>query len=210
MKNENEKLINQFMSKYNLFFNIKRFSIPCFGTISCGKSTFINYLLKLHHILETNEDIATKFVCSIRHVKGLKKPKIYDVKFELRDIAKFNLEKNKLIPGNVKDIIKGRNEFIKAGNGKRDPKNYFLIVEADIPLFHGEYEKYADFFEFLDFPGLDEVKEGENTIIENSYFKDFLPLIQPNIMFSLFLFDLNSYESNSGKEILKNYINNTD
>ncbi len=77
-------------------------------------------------------------------------------------------------------------------------------------MFHGEYEKYAEFFEFLDFPGLDEVKEGENTIIENSYFKDFLPLIQPNIMFSLFLFDLNSYESNSGKEILKNYINNTD
>ncbi len=77
-------------------------------------------------------------------------------------------------------------------------------------MFHGEYEKYAEFFEFLDFPGHDEVKEGENTIIENTYFKDFLPLIQPNIMFSLFLFDLNSYESNSGKEILKNYINNTD
>ena len=210
MKSKNEEMINKFISKYNLFFNIKRFSIPCFGTISCGKSTFINYLLKLHHILETDEDIATKFVCSIRHVKGLKKPKIYDVKFELRDTARFNLEKNKQIKGDVKDIIKERNKFIKDGNGKREPSNYFLIVEADIPMFHGENEKYAEFFEFLDFPGLDEVKEGENTIKENSYFKDFLPLIQPNIMFSLFLFDLNSYESNSGKDILKYYINNPD
>ena len=210
MKSENEELINKFISKYNMYFNIKRFSIPCFGTISCGKSTFINYLLKLHHILEADEDIATKFVCSIRHVKGLNKPKIYDVKFELRDTARFNIEKNKQIRGNVKDIIKERNKFIKDGNGKREPSNYFLIVETDIPLFHGENEKYAEFFEFLDFPGLDEVKEGENTIKENSYFKDFLPLIQPNIMFSLFLFDLNSYESNSGKDILKNYINNPD
>ena len=210
MKSENEEIINKFISKYNLFFNIKRFSIPCFGTISCGKSTFINYLLKLHHILETDEDIATKFVCSIRHVKGLKKPKIYDVKFELRDTARFNLEKNKQIKGDVKNIIKERNKFIKDGNGKREPSNYFLIVEADIPIFHGENEKFAEFFEFLDFPGLDEVKEGENTIKENSYFKDFLPLIQPNIMFSLFLFDLNSYESNSGKDILKYYINNPD
>ena len=210
MKSENEEIINKFISKYNLFFNIKRFSIPCFGTISCGKSTFINYLLKLHHILETDEDIATKFVCSIRHVKGLKEPKIYDVKFELRDTARFNLEKNKQIKGDVKDIIKKRNQFIKDGNGKREPSNYFLIVEADIPMFHGENEILAEFIEFLDFPGLDEVKEGENTIKENSYFKDFLPLIQPNIMFSLFLFDLNSYESNSGKDILKYYINNPD
>ena len=187
MKCENEQLINKFISKYSLFFNIKRFSIPCFGTISCGKSTFINYLLKLHHILETDEDITTKFVCSIRHVKGLKKPKIYTVKFELRDTAKFNLEKNKIIPGNVIDIIKERNQFIKDGNGKREPSNYFLIVEADIPLFHGKYEKCAEFFEFLDFPGLDEVKEGENAIIDNSYFKDFLPLASEVLNASMIL-----------------------
>ena len=37
MKSENEELINKFISKYNMYFNIKRFSIPCFGTISCGK-----------------------------------------------------------------------------------------------------------------------------------------------------------------------------
>ena len=210
LKKENIDLIKKYISKYNLFFNIKRFSIPCFGTISCGKSTFINYLLKLHNILEADEDIATKFVCIIRHNKDLKEPKIYTVKFEQRDIGKFNFEKNKQLKGDVKEIIKKRNKFIKEGNGKREPSNYFLIVEVDIPLFHGENEKYSPFFEFLDFPGLDEVKEGENTIRENTYFKDFLPLVQPNIIFSLFLFDLNSYESNSGKDILKNYISNKD
>ena len=62
----------------------------------------------------------------------------------------------------------------------------------------------------MDFPGLDEVKSGEKSLMENTYFKDFLPLIQPNIMFSLFLFDLNSYESTSGKQIFKNYIFNKD
>ena len=210
LKDENSKHINKFIEKYSLFFNIKRFSIPCFGTISCGKSSFLNYLLKLNKILETNEDIATKFVCFIRHVKGIKRPKIYSVKFELRDSGKYNFEKDKEYKGDVKEIIKERNKYIKEGNGKRDPSNYFLIVEADIPLFHGENEKYSHFFEFLDFPGLDEVKAGENSLKENTYFKDFLPLIQPNIMFSLFLFDLNSYESTSGKEIFKNYIFNKD
>ena len=161
-------------------------------------------------MLETNEDIATKFVCFIRHAKGLKKPKIYNVKFELRDSGKYNFEKDKELKGDVKEIIQKRNQFIKEGNGKREPSNYFLIVESDIPLFHGENEKYSPFFEFLDFPGLDEVKSGENSLKENTYFKDFLPLIQPNIMFSLFLFDLNSYESTSGKEIFKNYVFNKD
>lgn len=209
-KEEKAKQIKKFIEKYSLFFNIKRFSIPVFGTISCGKSSFLNYLLKLHKILETNEDIATKFVCFIRHSKGLKKPKIYSVKFEPRDSGKYNFEKDKELKGDVKEIIKERNKFIKEGNGKREPSNYFLIVESDIPLFHGENEKYSPFFEFLDFPGLDEVKSGESSLKENTYFKDFLPLIQPNIMFSLFLFDLNSYESTSGKEIFRNYIFNKD
>jgi len=56
----------------------------------------------------------------------------------------------------------------------------------------------------LDFPGFDEVKSDEKSLIENTYFKNFLPLIQPDIMFSLFLFDSNSYESTNGKEIFKN------
>ena len=210
LKEENSKHIKKFIEKYSLFFNIKRFSIPCFGTISCGKSSFLNYLLKLNKILETNEDIATKFVCFIRHAKGIKRPKIYSVKFELRDSGKYNFEKDREYKGDVKEIIKERNNYIKEGNGKRDPSKYFLIVETDIPLFHGENEKYANFFEFLDFPGLDEVKAGENSIKDNTYFRDFLPLIQPNIMFSIFLFDLNSYESTSGKEIFKNYIFNKD
>ena len=212
-KENNIKLIAKFISrinKYCLFFNIKRFAIPCFGTISCGKSSFLNYLLKLHKILETDEDIATKFVCFIRHSKKLKMPKIYSVKFEPRDSGKFNFEKDKEIKGDVKEIIKERNKFIREGNGKRDPSNYFLIVETNIPIFHHENEKYAPYFEFLDFPGLDEVKLGEDTLKENTYFKDFIPLIQPNILFSLFLFDLNSYESTSGKEIFKNYIFNKD
>ena len=210
VKEEKAIHIKKFIEKYSLFFNIKRFSIPCIGTISCGKSSFLNYLLRLHKMLETNEDIATKFVCFIRHAKGLKKPKIYNVKFELRDSGKYNFEKDKELKGDVKEIIQKRNQFIKEGNGKREPSNYFLIVESDIPLFHGENEKYSPFFEFLDFPGLDEVKSGENSLKENTYFKDFLPLIQPNIMFSLFLFDLNSYESTSGKEIFKNYVFNKD
>ena len=57
------KLKKEFNSKYLRYINIKRFTIPIIGRISSGKSTFLNAILELNNILESNINITTKFVC---------------------------------------------------------------------------------------------------------------------------------------------------
>ena len=48
------ELQKEFESKYLRYINIKRFTIPVIGRISSGKSTFLNAILGLNNILETN------------------------------------------------------------------------------------------------------------------------------------------------------------
>jgi septin family protein len=43
-----------------------KFAIPVIGMISSRKSTFLNSLLGID-LLETKDDVTTKFVCIIRH-----------------------------------------------------------------------------------------------------------------------------------------------
>ena len=57
----------------------KRKSIPIIGTISSGKSLFLDNLLNLN-LLESKSDITSKFVCIIRHNKDLLEPKFYHIK----------------------------------------------------------------------------------------------------------------------------------
>ena len=52
-----------------------RKSIPIIGTISSGKSLFLNNLLGLNLL----ESITSKFVCIIRHNKFLLEPKFYHI-----------------------------------------------------------------------------------------------------------------------------------
>ena len=112
--NESQLMIEQFYKKYRTFFNIDRFCIPIIGEISSGKSTFLNYLLKLNGVLQTDKNITTKFFTIIRHNKNLKQPKIYEVeKLDIRHFYKYNFIKGKLIEGNVSSIIKERNDKIK-------------------------------------------------------------------------------------------------
>ena len=42
------------------YINIKRFAVPMIVRIISGKSTFLNFLLGLNNILETNTNITTK------------------------------------------------------------------------------------------------------------------------------------------------------
>ena len=44
---ELKNLIIDFGNKFYIYQNIRRFSIPVIGCISSGKSTILNYLLKL-------------------------------------------------------------------------------------------------------------------------------------------------------------------
>ena len=59
------------MEKQKLYFHLMNeikdtFSIPVIGMISSRKSTFLNSLLRID-LLETKDDVITKFVCIIRH-----------------------------------------------------------------------------------------------------------------------------------------------
>ena len=198
--------INSFIINYQKFDSIKRFAIPIIGKINCGKSTILNFLLNLDDILQYSCDTTTKFISIIRHNKNLKgkNPLIYNVKFEQRAFVNnyylYNFEKNgQHLEGEVKDIIKKRNVQLINDELDKLPENYFYIIESYIPLFEGEFEKYADYFEFLDVPGLNESSLLD--IQENIYFEKVLPLFINNVKFSIFIFDTMNYEKQTNSTI---------
>jgi len=213
-KEELKKLIIEFQEKYAQFKDLKRFSIPVIGCISSGKSTILNYLLNLNNILEIGEDITTKCICVIRHQKNIPKPRIFKANLILRGENIFNIEEGEEIFENVSDVIKSQNKKIESGEIKSNFNDYFLIIKVDIPLFHGEYEKYADLFEFLDVPGLNEKNDLTNTgdkddnenLGKNFYFRQIFPLFIMNVRFSLFIFNAENYDGISSDSIINEYL----
>ena len=200
-----DKII-EYVKNYQKFENIKRFSIPIIGKINCGKSTILNCLLNLNDTLEYSCDTTTKFVSIIRHNKELKgkSPLIYNVKFELRayvnNIYLYNFEKDgDNLQGDVKDIIKVRNEKLRNKQLDEFPENYFYIIESYIPLFEGKLENFSDYFEFMDVPGLNESTLEENK--ENVYLDKVIPLFINNIKFAMFIFDATNYEKQNNSII---------
>ena len=199
MESDMKELLNVFEPNYLKYINIKRFAIPVIGRISSGKSTFLNFLLGLNNILESNTNISTKFVCIIRHNPLLNEPKAYSVILEERKIEKsiendnnnikipkFNFEKGEELEGDIKNIIIEKNKKISENkNGLIKQEDYFLIIETKIPIFNNkELIEYSKIFEFMDLPGLNEIG-GE----DNFFKKNILPVIAYNIKFSFFIFD---------------------
>lgn len=87
-----------------------------------------------------------------------------------------------------------------------DPLNYFLIVEANLPIFNGTcLEKYSDIFEFMDVPGLNEAVDKEekiDSVGNNFYFKEIIPTIIPNAKFFILMFDAENYQNEDSMEII--------
>ena len=83
---------SKFKEKYEKEFikykTEERFTIPIIGIISSGKSTFLNVILQ-NNYLETDTNIATKFICILRHNRFLREPKLYKVKAERRKVLLF-------------------------------------------------------------------------------------------------------------------------
>jgi hypothetical protein len=194
------KDIQNLKDKYDNYLNISRFSIPIIGLISVGKSTLLNYLLQLRNFLEMGIDKTTSFFCIIRHNKNYQKPVISNIKIEKRHYFKYNFIKNEEIEYD-ENFIKIYNKNISSIEDLRNLKieNFFKLIEVDIPLFHGDFEKYADLIEFIDIPGLDE----HHFYLKDFYNKQVFPFIQPNYLFAIFLFD-NEFEKGSN-EILKKF-----
>ena len=214
-------LKNNFTKKYGLYLGIKRFAIPIIGVISSGKSTFMNKILNLKNILETNDKVTTKFITIIRHDKNVEIPEVYQVEIERRNKGKTTDRFNFIEKGenllkskdntSIEKIIKDLNEDIKKSNSEKSQKylkdieKYFLIVKTKIPIFEGEFEEYGDLIDFLDIPGLDEVKDNINST--ESVFNDFIPMIFSNILFPIFIADVKTLETENPKNILKNFFN---
>ena len=200
--------VENLREKYYTYLNIKRFAIPIIGSVSVGKSTFLNYILDLKNFLETGIDITTRFLCIIRHNINYKTPVISNITIEERDFLKYNFLQDTILneDENGYEYIKQYNNFfsLKENKGLKIEEKYFLLIEVDIPFFHGEFEKYADLIEFIDIPGLNEI-DSKNLKEKNIYFNEIIPFIQPNYLFSIFLFDLNNFQSNDAKEILMNF-----
>lgn len=219
-KDVNRKRLDIFSNKYGNFVNINRFCIPIIGAISCGKSTFMNFLMPFHNMLEIGENVTTKFICIIRHKKNSSIPEVYNVRIENRDengcfnfiedgenlFRVDNSDSNKNLNLTLSNIIKNKNRTIKNNDNsneyKMNPENYFLIIKMNIPIFNEkEFEKYGDYIDFIDIPGLDEVKQINN-------FDDYILPIFKNILFPFFIFDVKTYSESQPKNILIQYLNN--
>ena len=211
-------LKEEFEPKYLKYINIKRFAVPIIGRISSGKSTFLNFLLGLKDILQTDTKITTRFVCIIRYNEEAENPKAYNVKLEERKLTKpemieksnyepkFNFEKGDEIKGkSIQEIIKERNEKIGNTNNYSQINNedFFMIIEYKIPIFNEEnLIEFSEFFEFMDLPGLNQYEE-------NSFFiSNILPIITQNVKFTLFIFDYQKLHDEDTLDIYKNYILN--
>ena len=208
---------DSFIEKYGLYINIKRFAIPIIGVINSGKSTFMNKILNLNDVLQTNNVVTTRFITIIRHDKNAEIPEVYQVKIERRNkndgfnfIEKGeNLLKSKGKYTSIQKIIKELNEDIEKSNSQNSQKylkdidKYFLIIRTKIPLFEGKYEEYGNLIDFLDIPGLDENKSGIYS--EESVFNDFIPMIFSNILFPIFIFDIKSFATGNPMEVFKSF-----
>ena len=207
---EFQYLKEKFKQKYEKFRDIKRFSIPIIGMISSGKSSFLNFLLGMN-CLEKDDDIATKSVVIIRHNKNLKidEKYIYSAIIKERHEGFYNFEiDEKTKSKELNKVVKERNDFIKnTEEDKLKKEDFFLIIEANIPLFSDKNSIYGDFFEFLDLPGLDEGEKESNSQKSSNFFQKYiLPKLASNSLFSILIFDAGKYMTGENPIITKTYL----
>ena len=210
-ENENKIIdsLEDFKNKYEKYIDIERFSIPIIGVIDSGKSSFLNFLLGIN-CLEMNSDITTKCVVIIRHKKDLEENERYIypviIKERIKDYYIFEKDESKKSE-DLNKMISERNELIKNSEDIPNVEDFFLIIEAKIPLFMKENENLGDYFEFLDIPGLDEDKKNSNSFKHSHYFNEIImPKIAGVSLFSIFIFDAGRYMGEKCPEIYKEYI----
>ena len=205
-----------------------RKAIPIIGTISSGKSFFVDSLLGLN-ILESESSITTKFVCVIQHHKNLKEPRFYQI-----NLIEKNLDENNMMvyEGNIKgDIITGHEaikEKIKEINRihkdiPNDQIKYeelFYVLEIEVKNI--ENEELLNNYDFYDIPGLDEYirdgkkpeetdiapeKKKENLLKKMKYIEGLFKYFKSRVDFGVFVINAESHYANSSKEVIINVAN---
>ena len=198
----------------------KRKSIPIIGTISSGKSLFLDNLLNLN-LLESKSDITSKFVCIIRHNKDLLEPKFYHIKLIERGKDKITgmKESDYLQDGddtigydNIKEKIKQINKEQKNIEDK-DIKYEELFYILEIKINTIKNEELLNNYDFYDIPGLDEYikeKENENEIEKKKrmkYIDNLFKYFRSKIDFGVFVLNAETAYYNSSNEVIINVAN---
>jgi GTPase Era involved in 16S rRNA processing len=164
--------------------------IPIIGSISAGKSTFLNAFLGINNILQSGPFVNTKFVTLIKNSKNLS---FYHAipKYQ-NDILSFIKDGEELKEENeIKKKIEENNENVSKEKENKD--NIFYILETPIknldnfPLFQNCY--------FMDIPGLNEN--------DTEYIDIIFSLIkQEYCLFEIIVFDSTSIGSDKILNIL--------
>ena len=153
--------------------------IPIIGTISSGKSTFLQGLLGTD-VLETGQTTTTKFVCLI---KNSAETKFYPIILKRDNLIKFEKKENDIeILGeeNIKEKIKEINKNLSKTPITKD--NIFYMLE--IPIKNIGNASLLQQCYFMDIPGLNEYKSPYIDII-------FSILTFDDIQFEIIVFDSN-------------------
>jgi hypothetical protein len=176
----------------------EKFCVPIIGSISCGKSTFLNSLIYNDdfgdNLLEEGLQITTKFVCVIRHNQKLESPEFYHVTFEKSKDKIFYKESGERIKGKkkIKEEIKKINLNSK-DEGDNNINNLFYILEINIKF--SKYTKFFEEYDLLDIPGLDEA----NT----DYAEKIIDCLKGNFKFCIYMFNSKYYKDINIMKIIK-------
>ena len=195
-----------------------RKSIPIIGTISSGKSLFVDNLLGLD-LLESKSSTTSKFVCIIRHNKDLKEPQFYHIKLIKKNteqktgMINYEAEKDgEIIIGheNIKEKIKQINKEQKDIDDK-DIKYKELFYVLEIKIKYIENEELLNNYDFYDIPGLDEYIKGENNNKNKEtrmqYIDNLFKYFRNRIDFGVFVLNAETAYVNSSHEVIINVSN---
>ena len=117
-----------------------KFAIPVIGMISSRKSTFLNSLLRID-LLETKDDVTTKFVCIIRHNSKLKTTKILSYKtIKKEDSEDYIFIKDGEESEGKQNILKVISNINGDESKKAEPEyeNLFYVLETNITNLSNE------------------------------------------------------------------------
>ena len=199
-----------------------RKSIPIIGTISSGKTLFIDNLLGLD-LCEGGSSAISKFVCIIHHNKDLNEPKFYHMKLIKKNtdqktgMTNYEAEKDgEIIIGHekIKEKIKQINQEQKnIDNNKIKYKELFYMLE--IKIKYVENEELLNNYDFYDIPDLDEYIKGENNDKDKDidkkyrmkYIDNLFKFFKNRIDFGVFVLNDGVTYVNSSQEVIINVSN---
>ena len=168
---------------------MKRKYIPIIGTISAGKSTFLNAFLGIN-MLQIGATTTTKFVCLIKHSNTISFYHLKPVYGKCTEFEKDG-EETKDIEEIRKRIAKINEEFTNKSPTKDD-----LFYMLEVPIKNINNEQLLENSYFMDIPGLNE----NNT----TYIKDIFSIIKiDDILFEIMIFDSTSIGSDNILDIFK-------